>query len=253
MKRTKVFVVGAPKTGTTTAATMLNLLGYRTSSWPVYRLFHCLQKRDLKALMAEIDAHDAFEDLPWTVLYRVVDQACPGSKFILTVRNEDKWIRSMVSYNGFWPDPARRFLMGLAAPAGFEGEHRAWYRRHNASVIEWFRDRPSDLLVVDWESGQGWNELCAFLGCTPPGADMPHARRTNHAGLAARMFRLSAGPMRLLRRIGPVNRRWIADDDRFDPERPWIAGPADDQESMELWKPGLLFRLGRAISARLAP
>ncbi len=253
MKEQKVFVVGAPKTGTTTAATMLNLLGYKTSSWPVYRLFHCLQTRDLEGLMAEIRNHDAFEDLPWTVLYQAVDQACPGSKFILTVRDEEKWLASMLSYNGFWPDPARRFLMGLAAPAGYESEHLQWYRKHNGDVMNWFCDRPTDLLVVDWEKGHAWKEICDFLGCEQPIESMPHARRTNHASLVSRLFRASAGPMRLFRRTGLADRLYVAGDAMFDPADPWIPGQLADPGVKGLWQPGLLFRLVRALSARLAP
>ena len=37
----------------------------------------------------------------------------------------------------------------------------ARYRRHNAEVMEYFEDRPQDLLVFP----QGrWDSLCAFLG-----------------------------------------------------------------------------------------
>jgi hypothetical protein len=40
---------------------------------------------------------------------------------------------------------------------------RERYRRHNAEVLEHFKDRPNDLLVMDMSRGAGWYELCGFL------------------------------------------------------------------------------------------
>ena len=49
------------------------------------------------------------------------------------------------------------------------------YNRHNEAVMNHFKDRPNDLLVVDFTQGAGWDELCAFLGHPVPAAPFPHA------------------------------------------------------------------------------
>lgn len=243
----KIFVVGAPKTGTTSAGDALRRLGYDVLSWPMYRLFNCLQTRDLDALRRAVDAHDAFEDLPFTVLYKVLDAAYPGSRFILTIRRDERWIRSMVSYNGVWPDASRRFLMGYGAPGGFEAEHLDWYRRHKADVISHFAGRPDQLLIVDWESGDGWPQLAGFLGCAVPDQPFPHFKKTRYGSFVPKLNERLAALVRRARRVtgGPPALR----TPDFDPDTPWYAGTKAAPVG-RLWRPTLGFRLTRLISDR---
>ena len=49
------------------------------------------------------------------------------------------------------------------------------FRRHEREVREYFADRPDDLLVVDWEQGDGWSELTRFLKKPTPNARFPWA------------------------------------------------------------------------------
>jgi hypothetical protein len=70
----------------------------------------------------------------------------------------------------------RRILYGLPFPKVSESAHRA-LRKHNAEVKHYFRDRGKDLLIVDWEEGDGWKELCNFLGKDIPDEDFPHANK----------------------------------------------------------------------------
>jgi hypothetical protein len=43
--------------------------------------------------------------------------------------------------------------------------------------MEYFRDRPDDLLVMDVEKGDNWKELCGFLGIDIPDAPFPWKNR----------------------------------------------------------------------------
>ena len=227
----------------------LRWMGYDVCSWPMYRLFTSLQRRDLAALRAEIDAHDAFEDFPWTVLYKVVDQAYPGSRFILTHRQEDRWIRSMVSYNGIWPDPSRRFLMGYSVPGGYEEEHRRWYRAHNQAVRDHFADRPQALLEFNVEAGAGWQELADFLDCGTPDMPFPHFKRTNYASLVPRLNRGLARALGWLRSFAGSPASGEARLPAFDPQAPWDDRPLQLPESA-LWRPTWGFRLVRLFADR---
>src|SRR5271155_326297 len=49
------------------------------------------------------------------------------------------------------------------------------YRRHNWHVLEYFKDRPGDLLVMDMDGGGEWAELCAFLGRPIPSCPYPRS------------------------------------------------------------------------------
>jgi hypothetical protein len=76
----------------------------------------------------------------------------------------------------------RRFIYGEAAgsPVGNEAIYRARYDRHNAEVRAFFREHPGSLLVMDVTQGQGWPELCGFLGHPVPARAFPHAKPGRH-------------------------------------------------------------------------
>jgi hypothetical protein len=52
--------------------------------------------------------YDAFQDNPWPLFYKELDREFPGSKFVLTVRDEVSWIKSQVSHFGYAETPMRR-------------------------------------------------------------------------------------------------------------------------------------------------
>lgn len=113
---------------------------------------------------SKLPHHDAFLDDPWHVLFRELDRWCPGSKFILTVRDPDEWIESVTRHFGYRDVPVRRWIYGVGDPVGHEDLYVRRYRRHIREVKDHFRDRPDDLLVMDITDGEGWEKLCPFLG-----------------------------------------------------------------------------------------
>lgn len=182
----KVFGIGFHKTGTTSLGLALEHFGYRVCHGAVplrealgHRLMmHLLDDRHLEPIMRVARHYDAFEDNPWFVLYRELDRRFPGSKFILTIRDEARWLDSACRYFGPTRSDLRRWIYGDASPLGNEQRWAERYRSHNDAVTSYFSARPDDLLVVDWEHGDGWNELAAFLGRTPPSAlPFPHSTK----------------------------------------------------------------------------
>lgn len=121
--------------------------------------------------------YDAFQDNPWPLVYRRMDAAYPGSKFILTVRDPDAWLESTVRHFGDSPTPMRAFIYGAASPRGHEEVYRERMLRHNAEVLDYFKDRPDDLLVLDVARDGEWGTLCAFLGARVPSRPFPHANK----------------------------------------------------------------------------
>jgi hypothetical protein len=206
MKR-KVFCIGFHKTGTTTMRDALRILGYRVTGPNGVRDPDIAGKLDamVDALAAE---YDAFQDNPWPLVYRRMDAAWPGSKFILTLRDPDRWYASNAGHFQDAETPMRRLIYGEAAgsPQGNEALYKARMQRHNAEVREYFRDRPDDLLVFDVAQADPWQAICGFLGEPVPEAPFPHAnqgrnrdRRRRYQGwgplgrLAARIDRLARG------------------------------------------------------------
>lgn len=116
----KVFCLGLSRTGTTSLCAALQDLGYTAMHYPLslYTQSHLLggdkftpnlvlspykkwrREKEIKALdlinsLEVLKEYDAFGDLPVPLFYRELDKLCPGSKFILTSRDLEKWLISM--------------------------------------------------------------------------------------------------------------------------------------------------------------
>jgi hypothetical protein len=178
--QTKVFCIGFHKTGTTSLEMALRKLGYRvkgsfgTKDPDIASKVH-------EMAYAMVDEFDAFEDNPWPILYRELDQRFPGSKFVLTRRPTENWIRSQVKDFATTETPMRRWIYGENAgcPAGNENTYIARYERHNREVQEYFANRSDDLLIIDLPNDDGWSRLCPFLGHPIPNVPFPHANKAS--------------------------------------------------------------------------
>ncbi len=168
----KVFGIGMFRTGTTTLGTCLGKLGFRHQGYWYVTDYSTDELSDRLAdawptILERAGHYDSFEDAPWLFLYRELDTAFPGSRFILTRRsNSEKLAESERRWhiiNGATEDsmPSSEFFIGR-------------YESHNAAVREYFADRPDDLLEICWEEGDGWEKLCEFLG-----VDVPRDRSGN--------------------------------------------------------------------------
>ena len=83
MTKAKVFCIGFHKTGTTSLELALKKLGYRVTGSFGTKDPDIAEKVHEMAY-AMVPEYDAFEDNPWPILYRELDERFPGSKFILT-------------------------------------------------------------------------------------------------------------------------------------------------------------------------
>lgn len=176
-KATKVFGVGMSKTGTTTLGTCLELLGYQPHIGFEPQLKKWLESGgDVERILKLAESYQAFEDSPWYHIYRELDVRFPGSKFVLTVRRD-----TLTHAKSSWAHGVRRGQRTGAPTKEYLEEKSRIYEAHNNAVREYFRDRPNDLLVMCWEKGDGWKELCDFLGEPIPDAPIPHANQGRYA------------------------------------------------------------------------
>ncbi|MCV2881874.1 sulfotransferase family protein [Actibacterium sp. XHP0104] len=182
MKSQKVFCIGFQKTGTSSLGLALEKLGYRVAG---YYPFRDMAHQD-GLTMAEVEQRaievmrdfDAAQDTPWPVLYRELDAAFPGSKFIHISRGSDAWLNSATNDFNTFPNQIHNLIYGSPFPIGHEADWLARYDRHNAEVRAYFADRPDDFISLELEKGEvNWDKICGFLGVPVPNIPWPHANK----------------------------------------------------------------------------
>lgn len=172
----KIFCIGFHKTGTTSLYAALTTLGYRVSGtiaddWSPERL----AAEGAQFCIETMEDFDAAEDMPWPHFFRELDEAFPGSKFILTVREPESWFQSLDNHFGHQETALNAFAYGSdhAKARGDKDHWIATCEQHNADVREYFQARPGDLLEMDLGAGDGWGKLCPFLDVHIPDEPFP--------------------------------------------------------------------------------
>jgi hypothetical protein len=204
----KVFCVGANKTGTTSIGKALVDLGFVLGNQRAAEKLVLADwgRRDFSKIIEYCRTAQAFQDAPFSYpyTYQAVDMAFPRSKFVLTVRDSsDQWYNSFIRFQAkMWSDghalPTKKDLQN----AFYLYKGRPWetkklvyntpeeqpyhkqtmishYERQNASVVEYFRMRPNDLLVLNLSDKGGYQRLCGFLGVQSDQTEFPWENKTN--------------------------------------------------------------------------
>jgi Sulfotransferase domain/Inositol monophosphatase family len=178
----KIFGIGLSKTGTTSLASALEILGYKTKDYPGLTSYVPGDLASIDPLVLE--QNQALTDTPIPSFYKELDQRFPASKFILTVRDMDGWLQSCkkqftARQADKQNDANNRLFQDLYGTAVFdEALFRGGYQRFVDGVLAHFQGRPQDLLVLDVVAGQGWKELCTFLGTPVPRLSFPKTNVT---------------------------------------------------------------------------
>jgi hypothetical protein len=188
---TRIFGIGMHKTGTTSLHGALRILGLDSLHWAGVAMARSLwHEISATGRALAVESHYALADLPISILYEKLDKAYPGSKFILTLRDEEAWIRSIEKHWNRAHNPYRenwnvdQFSHTLHKMVYGQSTFNAplflaRYRQHNEQVMAYFRSRPKDLLVMDMGQGpdagktSGWPELCRFLNLPAPAVPYP--------------------------------------------------------------------------------
>jgi len=167
---TKIFCIGFSKTGTTSIHHALDILGYRSLHWP--RAHIDPEKGWINFFKKS--KFDAFSDSP---LYRPgffkeIDKAFPNSKFILTIRNPESLTKSWSNYfsKSPWNIDDEKDKNRITKD----------YNDHKKDVIEYFKGKPSQLLIFDVFSGDSWEKLCKFIDKPIPDVEFPYKRKAKY-------------------------------------------------------------------------
>lgn len=204
-KRKKIFVIGHNKTGTTSMKSALTSLGFHVGNQSSAELLlEDWARRDFRRIISYCKSAEAFQDIPFSLdyTYQAVDNAFPESKFILTVRNNSQeWYESYIrfarnsskKYFGTdrlpradelkqrhyrktgWPWLRLHFVYGVSEDSPFDKMKLIdYYESHNHNVINYFKHRHNDLLVLDVSAPDAMQSLCNFLSVEFRGQTMPH-------------------------------------------------------------------------------
>ena len=145
-----------------------------------------------------------FQDIPFSLpfTFELLDFSFPGAKFILSVRGSaDEWYDSLIRFHtkiigkGRTPNPDdlkefpyhqkgwiwdnMRFVYGIDEETLYSKEiFKKHYIVHNETVIDHFRNRPDDLLVINLNDSQAEGRLGEFLGAPGLRGFLPHLNRS---------------------------------------------------------------------------
>lgn len=173
----RVFVIGLSRTGTTSLCQAAQLLGYLPAHNPNPDPF-------FEGDFSIFDTFDAGGDISVAAFYRELDEAYPGSRFVLSLREAEAWLSSVVIHFANLP---RNSTMGTRGALRERVYGAAWptaeqflesYKRHITEVAAYFDGRPDDLLVMDVTRGESWGKLCPFLNREEPDAPFPRSNAT---------------------------------------------------------------------------
>ena len=196
----KVICAGMNKTGTKSITKALRYFGFTVFDWEE-QIFDFLDhwfdvfKNGAKPDVLRVYQNaDAVVDVPGTFFWEEILEAFPDCKVILSERDEDSWVKSMVNQRETGQAMRSRMSHRTAAilsPTMRKVQYivdcyfdallgsrntkstyifRKRYRIHNhrvKSIVS--RDK---LLVYNVQ--QGWKPLCDFLGCEVPAVAFPH-------------------------------------------------------------------------------
>ena len=172
---------------------------------PAELLIHDWSRKDFRRILRFCHTAQAFQDIPFSLPYtfQALDMRFPGSKFILTMRdNPDQWYNSLVNFHAKHfghdkvPDYDDLKNATYIYPGWMLEANRAIYQTpdddlynkeilinhynfHNQSVMEYFRHRPNDLLVINLAEKGSYAKFCEFIGKPCTREEFPWENRTD--------------------------------------------------------------------------
>jgi hypothetical protein len=184
----KVFGLGLSRTGTRSLTSALQMLGFDTSHYPIDEDTY-IELANAQYDLTLLRFYDGLTDITTVPFYAQFDKQYPGSKFILTVRDKEEWLGSCSRH--WYNRPAfkdvedpdeevhlrmRQFLRAAVYGCyNFDPDRFSFvYDQHIRQVMEYFKDRPEDLLILDICSGEGFEKLAGFLDRPVPAEPFPH-------------------------------------------------------------------------------
>lgn len=206
-KQTKYFCIGRNKTGTTSLKEAFISLGFIVGDQrEAELLFDKYYFQDNYSPIIEYSkTAEVFQDVPFSYpeTYKYIDAAFPNSKFILTIRDDpEQWYNSITKFH------AKKFGKNGRIPTVEDLKNAEYvfkgfmyntirghktsdndpynkkiminhYKRHNEDIIEYFKNRPEDLLVLNLSKKGSYTKFIDFLNIDSPFNSFPWRNKTS--------------------------------------------------------------------------
>jgi len=210
----KIFVIGLNKTGTTSVKKALVDFGYVVADqFDAEILSEDVLSGNYRGLKKYLKTAEVFQDLPFATrgLFRYLYKLYPDSKFILTIRDENKWFNSLNQFmekrlnnEGFivqdvikvkdtlnlkYRYPSFDYILGKkiwhAGKSYVDNDEplfdyelcNFYFISHINEVKSFFKDK-NNLLVLNIEDDEAYGKLCNFLGKEKQYSMLPHENKT---------------------------------------------------------------------------
>ena len=174
----KYICIGQPKTGTKTIAKIFNLLNFKVNNNPLCfddnedfimldnNISYYTNDSILKC-HNNIETFEAFHDYPYSFNYEYINNNFSDSKFILTIRDNDKWFNSLINYQHIPNSTNKNLLKKLYGYNIVSLENKtdviSKYNEYNTNIIKYFDDKPCKLIILDLTKDNIKNKLNDFL------------------------------------------------------------------------------------------
>ncbi|MGH3577300.1 MAG: sulfotransferase family protein [Mycobacterium sp.] len=134
------------------------------------------------------DGYRATVDWPAAPFWSEISQAFPGALILLSVRDPDSWWASvsktifpaLATYfapdapDDGWTRMGRGMMSSFTPDWRDESSAKAAYLAHNEAV----RTAAAEGRMLEWHPEEGWDPICAALGCGVPDQPFPHTNTT---------------------------------------------------------------------------
>lgn len=161
----KLFIIGLPRTGTTSVCHALLQFGYATAHTAYTD--NCFENAM------------AIADTPIFNDYQTLDKHYPGSKFLYLMREKNVWLPSirqlltrmhtnLTRQDGGFNIHIKRCYLSIfkdlsLSNIGDDNYLSDCYDKHFETALSYFENRPNDFLAIDIAKQNSYNLLCQFL------------------------------------------------------------------------------------------
>jgi hypothetical protein len=158
-KYNKIFQIGFNKCGTTSIHKFFNSNGLKSIHWDGSFMAKKIDQNHKNGLplLTGYEEYDCYTDMEssdddifiYLTHYEELDKQYPNSKFILNVRNIDKWIISRLNHPGYLD--SYKSITGFEIDVMVKHWKESWIKHVN-EVKEYFLERDEDFVCFDIET-----------------------------------------------------------------------------------------------------
>ncbi|WP_371257794.1 sulfotransferase [Pseudoalteromonas sp. '520P1 No. 423'] len=165
MTEQKIFIIGLPRTATTSVCAAMLELGFKTA----HTAYTNQSMNDAQVIA----------DTPVFCDYQLLDKTYPNAKFIYLQRDSTVWLpsirqllirmyKNLQRTDGGFNPTLKRCYNDIFSPLTLENIEnddflQSCYDRHQQGINEYFKGREQDLLQIDVSDKNSFDSLLAFL------------------------------------------------------------------------------------------